>query len=76
MGFRLGRIGPWQTSGTLLAQVGSGAGRAETMLTCGSALRGLSSRLDGESKLSEHLDGAGLPALEITGESTEASIEK
>jgi hypothetical protein len=36
----------------------------------------LSSRLDGESKLSEHLDGAGLPALEITGESTEASIEK
>jgi hypothetical protein len=37
------------------------------MLTCGSALRGWSSRLDGESKLSEHPDGASLPALEITG---------
>jgi hypothetical protein len=37
------------------------------MPTCWSALRGSSSRLDGESKLSEHLDGAGLPALEITG---------
>src|SRR5512133_3682937 len=36
------------------------------MLTCESASRG-SSRLDGESKLCEHLDGAGLPALEITG---------
>ena len=47
--------------------VGSGAGRGETVLTCRSALRGWSSRLDGESKLSEHLDGAGLPALEITG---------
>ena len=47
--------------------VGSGAGRGETVLTCRSALRGWSSRLDGESKLSEHLDGAGLPALEISG---------
>src|SRR5438874_483543 len=47
--------------------VGSGAGRGETVLTCGSALRGWSSRLDGESKLSEDFDGAGLPALEITG---------
>jgi hypothetical protein len=37
------------------------------MLRCGSALRGWSSRLDGESKLFEHVDGAGLPALEITG---------
>jgi hypothetical protein len=37
------------------------------MLTSGDALRGWSSRLDRESKLSEHLDGAGLPALEITG---------
>src|SRR5436189_4994998 len=44
----------------------SGAGRGETMLTCGSASGGWSSRLDGESKLSENLDGAGLPALEIT----------
>src|SRR5260221_3802946 len=36
--------------------------------TCGSVLPGWSSHLlDGESKLSEHPYGAGLPALEITG---------
>jgi hypothetical protein len=33
----------------------------------GSALRGWSARLDAESKLFEHLDRAGLPALEISG---------
>src|SRR5262245_3957329 len=45
-------------------------GHAETprAVTSGvAALRCRSSRLDGESKLSEHLDGAGLPALEIAG---------
>jgi hypothetical protein len=38
-----------------------------SQLRCGSSLRGGSSWLDGESKLFENLDGAGLPALEITG---------
>src|SRR5262245_5383490 len=45
-------------------------GYAETprAVTSGVAsLRCWSSRLDGESKLSEHLDRAGLPALEIAG---------
>ena len=32
-----------------------------------SFMRLVVSRLDGELELSEHLDGAGLPALEITG---------
>jgi hypothetical protein len=41
-----------------------------------SVLRGWSSRLDGDSKLSEHLDGAGLPALEITGGKALARVAK
>src|SRR5678815_2088513 len=41
-------------------------GDRERVLTPQGAL-GWSSRLDGEPKLSEHLDGSGLPALEITG---------